>query len=62
MEEDIFDRKEHGFKNMEVGEILSFTGDDMGKIQVYAHVYGRQSKKKFKTKTKNGVLYIKRVQ
>lgn len=30
-------------------------------IQAFVHAYGQHTKKKFKTKALNGVLYIKRI-
>ena len=62
MEDAFFDRKEWPFKSMEIGETVFFPREKAPNAQAYVHVFARQSKKKFKTRTKDGVLYVKRTQ
>ena len=50
----------HPFAGMQVGEIVTIT-DNVSKMQVYVHVYGRSSGKKFQTRTRESSLYVKRV-
>ena len=64
---DIFDRPpsrgrkaKHPFSSMEIDQIVTIE-DDAKKLQVYAHVYGRQAGMKFSTRVIDGVLYVKRI-
>lgn len=64
--EDIFDGHGkgrpplHPFASMELGQVVEVL-EDAERLQPYVHVYGRSSGKKFKTRTIDGVLYVKRV-
>lgn len=50
------------FKNMQVGEAVEFEPCLAQRAQLYAHVYGRQSGKKFYTSTQpGGAMYIERI-
>jgi hypothetical protein len=57
-------RSEWPFKNMEIGEVASYSFNDNETLavsaQAYAHVFGRQTGKKFKTRKmkKDGVDYM----
>lgn len=57
------DRKEWPLKELEVDEVFRIAGDaeTRSKAQKYAHTYGGKTGKKFKTRNKNEILYIKRV-
>ena len=63
MHEDVFsfDRSKHPFCKMNVDQVIQFESGDFGKIQSYAHSYGFSSGKKFMTRRKDGILYVKRV-
>ena len=70
MDIDIFqqDKPNHefyGYGDLRVGEMckvnLLMHNKDSIKIQTSVHAYGQYTKKKFKTKALNNILYIKRV-
>ena len=51
------------FKKMEVGNTVKLTDPVMVKKgQRYAHVYGSQTNRKYRTKKIDGVLYVQRIQ
>ena len=60
MDIDFDDRNDWGFKSMAVDEVIEIK-NDIKSAQKYAHTYGNQTGKKFATRTKSGVLYVKRV-
>ena len=55
----------YGFGTLAIGDIcevdLKAHDKTAKEIQAFVHAYGQYTKKKFKTKALNGVLYIKRV-
>ena len=55
----------YGYGDLLIGDICEvdlIAHDKTAKeIQTFVHAYGQYTKKKFKTKAVNGVLYIKRV-
>lgn len=51
---EIIERKEWPFKDMAIGDCIVVKGNDGKKAQIYCHVYGRQSDKKFKTRSVKG--------
>ena len=53
-------KAKHPFSRMEVDEVVEIRHDPK-KLQVYAHVYGRQAGMKFSTRVINDVLYVKRI-
>lgn len=57
------DRKEWALKDLEVDEVFRVAGDsdERGKAQKYTHTYASKTGKKFRTRNKNDILYIKRV-
>lgn len=63
--QDLPNHKLYGYGALCVGDICEV--DLMGRnktakeIQVFVHAYGQYTKKKFKTKALNNILYIKRV-
>lgn len=57
---DFDDRSDWGFKSMAVDDVIEIK-NDIKSAQKYAHTYGNQTGKKFATRTKLGVLYVKRV-
>ena len=52
---EIIGRNEWPFKDMAIGDCIIVKGDVGIKAQIYCHVYGRQSNKKFKTKSVKGM-------
>ena len=70
MDIDIFQQEKpnhefYGYGDLKVGEMceVDLIGRDKTakEIQLFVHSYGQYTKKKFKTKALNNVLYIKRV-
>ena len=55
----------YGYGDLLIGDIceVDLVAHDKNakEIQAFVHAYGQYTKKKFKTKALNGVLYIKRV-
>jgi len=55
----------YGYGSLTIGDIcevdLKAHNKTPREIQAFVHAYGQYFQKKFKTKTLNGVLYIKRV-
>ena len=50
------------FNKMDIGEIVTIKDHKLiGRGQIYAHLYGRSSGKKFKTKKVDDILYVKRL-
>lgn len=58
---DFTPRKRHPFPDMEVDEVVKIT-ENIPRMQIYAHVYGRSACKKFITRKVDGILYVKRVE
>ena len=52
----------YGFGKLSVGEVLTIdlNGLEAKDLQIHIHSHGQFRKKKFKTKTRNGCLYVKR--
>ena len=48
------------YASMDVGDVVDFS-EDIQKMQIYAHVYGRTKGWKFATRKVDGVLYVKRL-
>lgn len=48
------------FSGMKVGDVVTIE-DDIPRAQSYAHVYGKQSGKRFSTSTSTGVLMVERL-
>lgn len=55
----------YGYGALQVGEICEVElikhGKTPSEIQNFVHSYGQRTKKKFRTKTKDSILYIKRI-
>lgn len=53
----------YGFGKLSVGEVMAVDlgGESAKKVQVYVHSHGQYYNKKFKTRTRNGSLYVKRI-
>lgn len=65
--EDVFSKDDgrgrppiHPFATMGVGDVV-MVSENTARMQIYSHVYGRSADKKFKTRTRDGVLYVKRI-
>jgi hypothetical protein len=54
-----FNRQNHPFKNMTVGQTINI--GDAPQIRAYAHVYGQASNKRFKSKKIDGSIFVKRI-
>lgn len=52
----------YGFGKLEVGEVIAVALDGITAkaLQIHIHSHGQHYNKKFKTKTRNGSLYVKR--
>lgn len=51
------------WSSMSVGDVVTFSDDSVRfRAQIACHVHGRQARMKFKTVTKDGVLYVTRVE
>lgn len=55
--------KRHGYGSLEIGEIVSIIPKDepIPRIRTAISAYGQYHKKRFTTRTKDGVLYVKRI-
>ena len=60
MKIDFDDRNDWEFKSMAVDQVIEIKAN-IKAAQKYAHTYGNQTGKKFATRIKSGVLYVKRI-
>lgn len=53
----------YGYGTLEVGEIVSITpkNESIARIRAAISGYGQYHNKRFRTRTKDGVLYVKRI-
>lgn len=53
----------YGYGSLKIGEIVSITPKDesIARIRSAISGYGQYHKKRFTTRTKDGVLYVKRI-
>jgi hypothetical protein len=53
----------YGFGKMAIGEVVAvdLNGESAKTVQIHVHSHGQHYGKKFKTKTRNGSLYVKRI-